>query len=736
MEALTSIQTWLYDNLPVGVAILDADLVYRYANPTYAAIQGYTPAQLLQRPFTQGQPDWVTLLKHMSSTVRETKKALQEFNVTLTYPRQPSIQRIWDVTLLPILTHEMIDGYVIYLDDVTSRQRAEELNVSETRLRSILSVAADAILVIDDDGTILQANPATSRIFCYSQDELIGQPVTEIMPAPFSEEHGRFMERYLHTGVPHIIGTVREVQGMRKSGEIFPCELSVAESVEHGRHRIFVGIIRDISERKQAENALEHLYRQNELILNAAGEGIFGIDREGIIVFANPASADMLGYQVNDIIGQNSHAISHHHKANGEPYPREECPIYYSYAKGETHQISDEVFWRKDGASFAVEYFSTPIVEEGELIGAVVTFNDISERKRLENELTQARARLESILNTVPLPLVVINADGDISMYNQEAREFYGETLELYEIFQTTRLYPDTRMPWPSYQWPIVRALREGTTIRDVEQLVVFPDGREVPILLHAAPVIVEGKIVAAVAVLQDLTQLKAADRAKDAFLAFISHELKSPLTAIISWADFAREDSTVVNEALDVILRSARAQQHIINDLLDLSRVIYGKLVLEKQPVDAWQVTENIAEGLRRTIEEHQLTLTLIPPQEAFPVEADPVRLGQVITNLINNAVKFTPAGGTITIEGARDGEMARLRVSDTGSGIPPETIPIIFQRFQQLGRERVSGGLGLGLAIVKGLVELHGGRVEAYSAGTGKGSTFTVWLPLRHKE
>lgn len=736
MHELSHIQTWLYDNLPMGVAIFDVDLSYRYANAAYAATQGYTPAQLQHHSFAQGQADWASLLTRMTAQAREVRRAVEEFDVPLVYPRQPSLQRNWDVTVLPIFADEQLDGYVVYLTDVTSRRQAEQLSTSETRLRSVLSVAADAILVIDEDGAILQANPATSRIFGYTQEELIGHPITTIMPETFASEHGRFMQRYLHTDIPHIIGTVREVQGKRKSGEVFPCELSVAESREHGDRRIFVGIIRDISERKQAETAMERLYRQNDLILNAAGEGIFGLDREGVIVFVNPAGAEMSGYTVAELIGKDSHATMHHHKASGETYPLTACPIYRSYTFGETHRVAEEIFWRKDGSSFDVAYLSTPIREDSELVGAVVTFSDISERKRLLEELENERARLESILNTVPLPLFVINRDGEISRFNQAAREFYGGNLVHGEIFQTTRLHPDTRAPWPSYDWPIVRALREGIIIQNVEQLIVTSDGHEIPILVHAAPVIVEGQIIAAVGVAQDLTQLKAADRAKDAFLAMISHELKSPLTAIISWAALAVDDESLHREALEVIQRSAQAQRRIIDDLLDLSRVIYGKLTLEKEAVDAWEVVATTAEGMRATVESHGITLTLLPPNEPLPVLADPVRLGQIISNLVNNAVKFTPTGGAITLEGARDGDDARLRVRDTGAGIPPEQLPVIFQRFQQLGRERVSGGLGLGLAVVKGLVELHGGRVTADSAGVNQGSTFTVWIPLRKED
>jgi PAS domain S-box-containing protein len=604
MEALSVLQTWLYDNLPVAVAIFDRDLVYRYANASYAATQGQPAVKLSGRPLDENKNSWTELLHEMSAKAGETGRPADEYNVTLTYPRQPSILRTWDVTVMAVVENEAVDGFVVYMLDVTDRQEARRSGASEKRLRSILDTAIDAILVIDESGNILQANPATSRIFGYTNEELAGQPVQLIMPTPYTEEHPRFLERYLETNLPHIIGTIREVQGRRKNGEIFPMELSVAESQEFAPQRHFVGIIRDITD-----------------------------------------------------------------------------------------------------------------------------------RKRLEAELESARARLAAIFNTVPLPLYVVEPDGRISIYNEAAQEFYGEIITGGRFFELTRLRPDTRATIPMEEWPIMRALREGKVFTDIEQIVVFPDGREVTVLVHAAPVVVEGTTVAAVVVSQDLTQLKAADRAKDAFLALITHELRSPLAAIISWADLALDDPSLCGEAMQVIQRSAQAQRRIIDDLLDISRVIYGKLALEKQPVDAWEIARRTAEEQRWSLEEKELVLELSKPSEPLPILADPVRLEQVMNNLLVNAVKFTPAGGRITVAGAREERMARLSVCDTGVGISPEQLPLLFERFQQIGRERVSGGLGLGLALVKGLVELHGGKAAAESPGIGKGSTFTVWLPLREE-
>jgi len=604
MDILATLPTWLYDNLPLAVAILDVELRYRYVNAAYAATQGLSVKQQVGRSLLENASPWSEQVLRMTEEARESGRPVDAFNVMLTYPRQPSLHRLWDATVLPIKTDETLEGFAVYLIDVSDRQEVTRLASSETRLRSVLDTAIDAILVIDEHGVILEANPAASHIFGYRADEMIGQNVTVLMPSPFREEHDRFLERYLATSMPHIIGTIREVQGRRKDGTLFSLELSVAESRESAPARHFVGILRDITE-----------------------------------------------------------------------------------------------------------------------------------RKRLEAELETARARLEAIFDTVPVPLYVINTNGGIELYNEAARMLFGESLTQEGLLAMTRLHPDTRQPWPMEEWPIVRALREGRTINNIEQLLVLANGHETIVLAQAAPIIVDGKIVAAIGVSQDISALKAADQAKDAFLALVTHELRSPLATIISWTDIALEDPSLHEEALRVVHRNANALRRIVDDLLDFSRVLYGKVTLRQEPIDAWEIARHTAIGLAGQAEERHLKLSLQTPPEPLPVLADPIRLQQIISNLLLNAMKFTPAGGQITLEGAREDDQARLRVTDTGIGIPPERLPFLFKRFEQLGREYVSGGLGLGLAIVKGLTELHGGRVAAESTGEGHGSTFTVWLPLREE-
>jgi len=229
----------------------------------------------------------------------------------------------------------------------------------------------------------------------------------------------------------------------------------------------------------------------------------------------------------------------------------------------------------------------------------------------------------------------------------------------------------------------------------------------------------------------------ETASRLKDEFLASVSHELRAPLTAILGWAEMLRSgtlDAAVADRALLSIERNAQAQARLVDDLLDASRIIAGKLRLNLLPVELVSVVESAVDMARPAVEAKQLRLKLALEPWVGPFTGDPDRLKQIVWNLLSNAIKFTPAGGSIEVRLERLGDKALITVSDTGHGISPEFLPYVFDRFIQSDGSinRIYGGLGLGLAIVKHLVESHGGTVNAFSPGKDKGAEFTVILPL----
>ena len=236
--------------------------------------------------------------------------------------------------------------------------------------------------------------------------------------------------------------------------------------------------------------------------------------------------------------------------------------------------------------------------------------------------------------------------------------------------------------------------------------------------------------------------QAEEANRIKDEFLATLSHELRTPLNAILGWAQVLRSgkvDEATTTRALEAIERNSRAQAQLISDLLDVSRIITGKLRLELKPLDLSSIIEAALESVRPAADAKSIRLRVIMDRGIGPLVGDPDRLQQVVWNLLSNAIKFTPQGGSMEVQLRRPGDatarMAEIMVSDTGPGIRPDFLPYVFDRFRQAesSTTRAHGGLGLGLSIVRHLVELHGGTVGVESTGEGQGSTFFVRLPIR---
>jgi len=283
----------------------------------------------------------------------------------------------------------------------------EALGESEELAWALLDATSDAVTLTDRRGVILASNEIAARRFGKSLEQMIDESLYDLLPADATASMRAHIAEVIRTGKPVHYEDERE--GKITGQNIYPV---LGGKGEISRIAIFS---RDITVRKWVEDVTEQLARRNQLILEAAGQGIYGLDTQGKTTFVNPAAARMLGYEPDDLIGKRHHELVHHSKPNGKSYPNEECPIYAAFKDGTVHtNVDDEVFWRKDGTSFPVDYTSTPIIEDGRILGAVVTFQDITVRKQVEKALHQNEEKYRSIIESAASLIISVDKEGVI----------------------------------------------------------------------------------------------------------------------------------------------------------------------------------------------------------------------------------------------------------------------------------------------------------------------------------
>ena len=391
------------------------------------------------------------------------------------------------------------------------------------------------------------------------------------------------------------------------------------------------------------------------------------------------------------------------------------------------------------------------------LAGQLVAYARWHESRRLEaaREREHAatereRGRLRAVLDILPVGVFISDADGKLTDANPEAGMVWGGTAPLsascdHYADDYKAWWPETGQRVESHEFGLSRALSKGETTSAEELAILTRDGQPRTILSYARPIRDElERITGGVAVHVDITDrkqaeeaLKDADRRKDEFLAMLAHELRNPLAPIrnaLSLVQLEGLDEKTAGWAMNMIQRQVDHMVRLVDDLLDVSRATQGKIKLRTTRVDLAQVVAHAVETARPLIDlqHHELNVSL--PPETVWLEGDEIRLAQIVANLLNNASKYTDYGGRIWLSAAREGEQLMLRVRDTGIGIAPDVLPRIFDLFTQAdgSLDRAHGGLGIGLCLVQKLVALHGGDVQAYSDGPGKGSEFVVRLPV----
>jgi PAS domain S-box-containing protein len=647
---------------------------------------------------------------------------------------------------------ELFHGVVL---DITARKQLEQELERRTRIYdSILSTTDDFAYLFDRDGNFLFANRRLLEVWGKTLADIVGKNVYDLgYPQWHADMHMReirevIAQKHAITGeVPYTAPT--GIYGVYEY--IFTPVIGADGEVE-----VIAGTTRDVTARKQAEDAQRRTAEQLRLALDAASMGWWQYDLKSGRVFWDERVRAMYG--VADESFDYPEALRRIHPDDA---PHVDAAVSASTDPRDPKPYSVEYRLLLPDGTIRWIASTGQVLFEGEgderrpalFVGTAL---DVTEAKNAEFALQGSEARFRQLADSMPQLVWTAGADGVIDYFNRPFYEYTGMTVgTVSREFWDEVIHPDDfdamtgtwqqsvlsgepfeaefrmrRKSDGTYRWFVARALpvREAAS-GDVRWFGTSTDVDDRRRLLEENERLLASERRAR-------SDAERASRIKDEFLATLSHELRTPLSAILGWTQLLSGSGITadeISEGISVISRNARVQAQIIDDLLEMSRVTSGKIRLEVQELGIADVIEAAVATVRAAADAKGVHIeTVLPPVEHH-VTGDANRLQQIFWNLLSNAVKFTPSAGRVEVRLEAHESFIEVRVSDSGEGIAPEFLPHLFERFRQADSSstRRHAGLGLGLAIVKQLVELHGGSVEAASDGPGRGSTFTVRLP-----
>jgi PAS domain S-box-containing protein len=480
------------------------------------------------------------------------------------------------------------------------------------------------------------------------------------------------------------------------------------------------------------------------LVLDSASEGIIGVDGEGRAIFANPAASRMLGFSESELLGRPLHDLIHSRRPDGSLYPADTCPLHAALTRGSVQRADEEMLWRKDGSGFAARYSAAPFRLDGKVVGALVVLTDITETREMEE-------RTRAIYENSADGFVLFDDQGRPIDCNPALQRLFKLQSPKEFVERFFELSPPRQPDGSSSQEAATRYLKAAyeSGFQRLQWMHVAADGSPIPCEITLVRMMLQGK-PAIFGNIHDVGELKkaeaqlrqaqaaaeAASRAKGDFLANMSHEIRTPMNAILGLAHLALKTELTPRQRdyLEKIHAAGNSLLGIINDILDFSKIEAGRLELESALFNLDDVLDNLASLITAKAHEKEAVEVLFRTDPEVPraLVGDSLRLGQVLINLANNAVKFTEGGDilvTTELIGVNAGR-ARIRFSvrDTGIGLTEEQKARLFESFSQADTSttRRFGGTGLGLAICKRLVGIMGGDIQVASA-PGRGSTFS---------
>jgi PAS domain S-box-containing protein len=649
------------------------------------------------------------------------------------------------------LAHETAERTWAALE--SARARAE-LKAERDQSQHILKNMIEGFMLLDRDGRVLQMNAEALAIGERSEHEVLGRHHLDLWPEAAGTRLDALYLQVARTGVSATL----EYQHTFPHGRQVWLEVRCHPWLAGG----LAVFLRDISERKRAEANLraseraarqaaeqaESERRRLDALLDAAPVGIAMVDISGKLVRVNRANRRLWGEALPGPTSVDEYAEWKGWWADGSArHGQQLAPRDWAIARvlrGEEapNDIVEIEPFGAPGARRTIVLSAAAVRDgQGRIAGGVVAQMDITAREAAERALRESEAQFRTITNAMPHMVFSALADGSHDYFNQQWYEFTGvaEGASAGERWAEV-IHPDDQ--------PRVWEVWKGSLARgepyEIEFRLCHRSGQYRWVLARALPIRSEGGVIvrwmgsSADIHDQKLTQeaLRVADRRKDEFLAMLAHELRNPLAPISAGADLlrlARVDEARVRQISELISRQVRHMTSLIDDLMDVSRVTRGLVTLDNAMLDARHIVTDAVEQVRPLIDArgHQLAVHT-PPESAF-VRGDQKRLIQVITNVLNNAAKYTPKGGSIVLRMDTTAAEVVISVADNGIGMGPDMVDRVFELFAQAERtsDRSQGGLGIGLALVKSLVELHEGSVTASSPGVDQGSEFTIRLP-----
>jgi PAS domain S-box-containing protein len=747
--------------------ILSKDLngIIRSCNPAAERVFGYKPAELIgQSVRVLIPPERHAEEDEILARLKRGERVNHFETVRLAKGGRPV-----DVSLTISPVHDA-SGAVVAISkivrDISEHKRAR---ATQAYLAAIVESSEDAILAKDLNGIIRSANSAAERVFGYTASELVGQSIRILVPPDRQTEEDEILARVRAGEHLEHFETCR----LSKSGRELDISLSVSPIRDNSGAIIGVAkIARDISEQKRLARDLAAQQEWFRVTLESIGDAVIASDPEGRVTYMNESAQTLTGWRAEEAAG----------RALAEVFPivnektrlAVDNPAALVMRSGQIVGLANHtVLIDRNGVDHPIADSAAPIRDlQGRMIGVVLVFRDVTEERRAEEAIAEQREWFETTLESIGDAVIATDVQGRVEFMNPIAQHLTGWKLSdaskrnCKEVFRIVN--EDTRR---TVENPVTRVLAEGTVVGLANHtLLISADGTECPIDDSGAPIRSrDGRMVGVVLVFRDVTDRRRAElerrdaaaererlleaeraargaaeranRVKDEFVAMVSHELRTPLNAMLGWTHLMTRqgaDQGVIMRGVGVIERNTRVQAQLISDLLDISRIVSGKLSLDIRQVDLPTVISDAIDTVQKDADEKGVVIERRLANTVGSIAGDPARLQQMVWNLISNAIKFTAKGGRVTVSLQRSGSDAAITVSDTGVGIKPDSLPHIFDRFQQADQSitRRFGGLGLGLSIVKHLVELHGGSIRAESPGDGQGASFTIALPSSGRE